>query len=343
MLRLLADDLTGALDSAAPFAAVRGALPVIWTETGFHPDDRDLAFDSGTRDAEAGQAAARVTALAPLLRGADPAFKKIDSRLRGHPAAEIAAATRAGGFRTTVVTGAFPAQGRIMRDGRQWVREGEGWRDVGVDLRAELAELGLKVGREPAAGKGVVVCDAVDDDELLRIVEAGRGLEPPVLWCGTGGLARARSGPGRALPAAEVVAPPVLVLIGTGHAATMAQLAALGRAESAGLRVARMTLPPGSPAAAARQALEALVGSVATVPAPATLIVAGGETLMCLCRELGTERLSVEGEIEPGVPVSHMVGGRWPGLGVVSKSGGFGDPRLLRRLLAPILGGAGHG
>jgi uncharacterized protein YgbK (DUF1537 family) len=63
-------------------------------------------------------------------------------------------------------------------------------------------------------------------------------------------------------------------------------------------------------------------------------VVAGGETLRGLCTAIGTEHLMVESEIEPGLPVSRMVGGLWDGLTVASKSGAFGAPDLLARLLS---------
>jgi D-threonate/D-erythronate kinase len=66
---------------------------------------------------------------------------------------------------------------------------------------------------------------------------------------------------------------------------------------------------------------------------PGTLVVAGGETLRALCMALDAEGLVVDGEIAAGVPASRLLGGRWDGLRVVSKSGAFGDQELLARLL----------
>lgn len=179
MLRLLADDLTGALDSAAPFAAARGPLPVLWTDAVCRAADGDLAFDSETRDADGGTAAARAGTLAAALAIGDAAiaFKKIDSCLRGQPAAEIAAVMAAGSFRSTVVAAAFPAQGRVTRGGRQWLRADGDWRDVGIDIGAELAGFGLEVARAPRPdGAGVFVCDAETEGDLERIAACGRAL-----------------------------------------------------------------------------------------------------------------------------------------------------------------------
>jgi uncharacterized protein YgbK (DUF1537 family) len=85
--RLLADDLTGALDSAARFVPLTGPLPVVWRDTDV---PEGAAIDSGTRDLAEDAAYSRIKRFAPLLQGADIAFKKIDSLLRGHVAMELA-------------------------------------------------------------------------------------------------------------------------------------------------------------------------------------------------------------------------------------------------------------
>src|SRR5690349_14816370 len=66
---------------------------------------------------------------------------------------------------------------------------------------------------------------------------------------------------------------------------------------------------------------------------PGTLIVAGGETLRGLCIALGARSLEVRGRIVPGLPHSVLRGGVWDGVLVVSKSGAFGHPGLLRDLI----------
>ena len=49
---------------------------------------------------------------------------------------------------------------------------------------------------------------------------------------------------------------------------------------------------------------------------------------------LGAASLEVQGRILPGLPRSVLRGGLWDGVTVVSKSGAFGPPHLLRDLLA---------
>ena len=335
--RLLADDLTGALDSAAQFCAAFGPVPVGWADDAAAPV---LALDAGTRDLDAAGARARVAALAPALAGADLAFKKIDSLLRGHVSVEIAACLRAGKFDAVVIAPAFPAQGRITRHGRQLAHGS----DVGVDLAAALAREGIYVARRgpgDALPPGVSLWDAETDDDLLAIAAQARGR---VLWCGTAGLAGALALP---VPLQDNAAPrplarPVLALVGSDHAVARAQVAAcriqvtLGDAlpEIGHGSVLTVAIPDGTGRAeAACLIVEQLEKNMVRLARPGTLIVTGGATLRAVCAALGADGLTVEGNLLPGVPTSRLRGGRWDGLRVVSKSGAFGDKGLLARLL----------
>ena len=67
---------------------------------------------------------------------------------------------------------------------------------------------------------------------------------------------------------------------------------------------------------------------------PEGLFVSGGETLRGLADAVDADAFEVTGEIGPGLPAARVCGGRWDGVELVSKSGGFGKPDLLARLLA---------
>lgn len=315
-LRLLADDLTGALDSAARFVPVTGPVATLWHDTDL---PEAAAIDSGTRDMPETAARAVIERVAPFLVGGAPAFKKIDSMLRGHVALELAACMR--WFDHCVLAPAFPFQGRITRGGRQLVRSDEGWRDIGVDLTAALGALGV----------AVQVRDAETDADLDAIVAEGLALSGRVLWCGTGGLAGALAGR-RAVPC-PALPRPVLALIGSNHAVSRAQVAAV----PLGLRDAVMVcaLPAGLERDEARRRIGGRFAAVLRerTERPGTLFVTGGETLRDLCGVLGASHLEVDGEIEPGVPTSVLRGGAWDGQRIVSKSGAFGDAGFLARLL----------
>jgi uncharacterized protein YgbK (DUF1537 family) len=358
-LRLLADDLTGALDTAAELTALCGSVRVLWDSAATAtPQPDSVALDSGTREAARDAAIARVQALAPALAGAGIAYKKADSLLRGHVAAELAACFGLGAWHHCIFAPAFPAQGRITRNGHILVRQAGGdWSRVGEDsLLALLAAEGLPVRPgflDAPLPPGIAVFDAETEDDLAHLAAVGRQVQAPVLWCGSGGLARALAGNTRVRPS-TVLKPPVLGLFGSDQQATARQLAACGpcwirladggsaeaariaqQMDAAGVALTSLDLPAGLSRGEAAQRIEAAFTDLAhRLPRPGTLLAAGGETLRALCRGLGAQSLQATGLVAPGVPRSVMQGGAWDGIAVVSKSGAFGTDTLWRDLLA---------
>jgi uncharacterized protein YgbK (DUF1537 family) len=65
----------------------------------------------------------------------------------------------------------------------------------------------------------------------------------------------------------------------------------------------------------------------------ACLFMTGGDTAHFVCRALGIRALLLQREFAPGVPVAIAEGGPFDGVSVALKSGGFGEPDLLCRLL----------
>jgi uncharacterized protein YgbK (DUF1537 family) len=358
VVRIVADDLTGALDAAAPLVGVAGPLPVRW-----HPFLPQAARQSFVLDTESREATGRYDEWLDALRDADLAFKKIDSLLRGCTVDEVAASLQSGVFASAVIAPAFPPQQRITKDGRQlWrARPSDEWQPVACDLMAELRHRGLPIrpassGSE-VAGCGFFFCDAKTEEDLEAIVRAGRCLSGPVLWVGSAGLARALAG--TAQPAAEAPLPaPALLVIGSHHPVTLAQVEQLGA--QAGEAMIRLGLG----ATEFAPALDALAAALATrgcaalvlalrdgtgaptagpffdrvmgaaierLAQPRSLIATGGATLFRLVRALCADGLLVTGELMPGIARSRLEGGRWPGTTVISKSGAFGAPDLLVR------------
>jgi D-threonate/D-erythronate kinase len=222
---IIADDLTGAADSAIAFAKRRLPARVSWGEP--RAEDRAdalvLAFDADTRRLPAAAAARRHREILPRLFDARMhVFKKIDSTLRGHPAEEIGAlldvlAAHIPELRV-VFSPAFPAGGRVTRAGRVYVHgtplertefwdaarhpenadlvgllDGAGLRARHValeDIRGETPRLPAIVD-DTRTGATVLVCDAESDDDLDRIVAAGLARDRPTLFAGSAGLAHA--------------------------------------------------------------------------------------------------------------------------------------------------------
>ncbi len=224
---ILADDLTGAADSAIAFARRRLAARVVWGDARpeDHVDVSVLAYDVATRELDGALAARRHgEALRRLLQPRVNLFKKVDSTLRGHPAEEIAAMLEenlALGSRPRVVLApSFPATGRAVRDGEVRV-DGvplpftEYWppgRDAALanlvtllgtaglpahnirlaTVRGDRAELRAAIANSGATGRNAVaVCDAESEDDLQRIAAAGLDGDVPTFFIGSAGLAHA--------------------------------------------------------------------------------------------------------------------------------------------------------
>lgn len=219
---ILADDLTGAADCAIAFA--RRGLPasVAWGRD--PPDDAVLALDADSRRLPPGAAAARHRSLLQAHhRDGAALFKKIDSTLRGQPAAELAATVldlRARGRGAlAIVAPAFPAAGRTVVDGRVrvdgrpleqiplWARDhsypsadlgaalqGAGLRVRMAGLDAVRAGLPEVVQAAIMACDDAVVCDAVTPADLDAVANATLPRAAELFWTGSGGLAEALAG-----------------------------------------------------------------------------------------------------------------------------------------------------
>lgn len=59
------------------------------------------------------------------------------------------------------------------------------------------------------------------------------------------------------------------------------------------------------------------------------LVLTGGETAAAVLRALGCSSFDLGGEVLPGVVWGYIAGGRYAGLPVVTKAGGFGDENTL--------------
>lgn len=350
-LAVVADDLTGAADAAAPFA-VRG-LDVSVALTALGQPDRSrldlrsvdvLALVTDNRWRPGDEATARTRTAVLAVRDWHPTllFLKIDSTLRGRVRTDVSVALDAWGSRTAVATPAFPAQGRTVHRGALAVHG-----QVTVPAICE---------RFPA---GVRTVDARTHDELVGI--ARRILEDGAVAVGSGGLARALADalvttPGaRRLPGSPVAG--VLLVVGTTHPTTQEQLAVLlasgaelvvvdgsvpepvdaaARALHGGHRVVLTSAVTGDVAADSPEAVvlaEQLAGVVAAVVSTAPsvgLVLTGGATALAVARALGAVELRLLSEVAEGLPLGELVTDdrRIP---VVTKSGGFGAPDSLCR------------
>lgn len=360
MLAVIADDLTGALDTGIQFRkqgfSTRVVLPPFPPGSLEQADAEVLVVDLETRHSGAAEASARVAECAQrlLAAGARQFYKKIDSTLRGPWAEELAALRRTVGAGQAVVCPAFPAVGRRVREGQVYVA---GAPLAGERPAAALTRAGERLAsREegqivPGGRPGMVLADAETDKDLDALIEwaTARGLDR--VLCGSGGLAGAWA---RALrPAGFIDSPPsrpcrrILVAAGSPHPATLAQVEILARLPGTSFR-------PEQPLAGSAFALILTSGAApGEVAEPASIakglaaraaklhteqpfdgwVLTGGETAYHLLQALGAEGVRLESEALPGIPVSVIEGGAAGGGRVVTKSGGFGEPDALARLV----------
>ena len=341
---IVADDLTGALDSAVTFAGMGLRCTVarrpadIPAAMATAPDV--LAVSTASREGSPEAATGAVSHVFDAIENRPKlVFKKVDSRLKGHCAAELGMVAARTGIGRAVVSPSIPAQGRATQSGQL---SGAGVASP-IDVAAIFAGAGVRVE----------VPDAATDADLDRVVTAAMSGNP-VLLVGAAGFAAALARhlrPGeRPSPVGNLPAP-LLLAIGSRDPITLAQLDALraagvqelpapgGRVEvpTGGIRQDALLLrlvTGGDPFAPLRaNALFAASASeFAKSAGVGTLLACGGETADAILGSLGVGILEVEGEALPGVPVSLMVvGGRRTRL--VTKSGGFGAPDALARIV----------
>src|SRR5580658_2587247 len=134
---LLADDLTGACDSAAAFLPTGRAVRVwLGAAATFPATEPVQAFNTESRSLSPDKASRIVARTASVLASNSQTllFKKIDSAARGPFAAEILAAHRAFKARAVLLAPAFPAAGRTVRNGILEIQDATGQRTQRIDI-----------------------------------------------------------------------------------------------------------------------------------------------------------------------------------------------------------------
>ncbi|CAN5858716.1 four-carbon acid sugar kinase family protein [soil metagenome] len=257
-LLILADDLTGAADSAARchhaglpahvyLTAVAGPLPA-----------GAVAFNTDSRHLSSPEAAAQVRRLLKTFAASQPVqwYKKIDSTLRGNIGAELDAMltvlTPADAQPCAVVCPAFPAQNRGLVDGYlvythtaanrlhlPTLLSQQTDRPVAAislaDIRTGLDHLVAKLTQAQEQGAQLFVLDALDEADLGYILAAVQQALPGALFCGSAGLIEpfAREHARQGLSSQPVESAPVqlrrpiFAVSGSGSAMAHEQLAKL--------------------------------------------------------------------------------------------------------------------
>lgn len=349
--RILSDDLTGALDTAAAWACA-AEVPV-FLDTPATSTQAVQAVVTGTRDVPTDELPARLAPCLDWLTATGSAYKKIDSLLRGNTFAELAWLMRSGRFAGAVFAPAFPAQGRFTAQGRHWVaspRQPYGPRShehpgplalaltrvgLGVQIPAQVSDCLQHPGH-------VVIPDLLTDHDLDEL--ATLTAQPQAsnwLWCGSAGLAWALVRQQLA-GAAPLQTPPdcgpgrPLLLTASQHPVLREQLHRLAPLDLPIDLVDLAESEPLSPQQAQARLAQRMQTLVAHHPRPPLLAVVGGDTLLALCRAAGVRSLQAGPSPRTGWGRAKLVGGAWDGLCCYSRSGAFGPPDDLGALLATL-------
>lgn len=267
-LAIIADDLTGACDTACQFARY-GFQPIILHSLDSRPAPRYpfVVVNSDSRKQEACLAHQKVLHLGKDLLGQGYSlfYKKMDSTLKGNWGAELSAVVKLTRPEIVVVAPAFPAWGRITIGGIQCAQGRpvfeppastsnlRPWESANL-VEVLQAHFGNRVClfRSSAVKKGPAslakqmeaarfrgfpfqVFDALREDDLGTVALAGCRLECHLLWTGSAGLARYLPlGWGCKLKSERPVPPqsaePALVINGSFNLANAAQLDVLSEA-----------------------------------------------------------------------------------------------------------------
>lgn len=254
---VIADDLTGALDTALQFRKA-GKQTIVSTRPGVWPSRGTVvALSTETRHVPAADAAASVTAaFRTLKRGLSARiYKKTDSLLRGNIGAELRALCDVAGAGPLVFAPAYPTGGRTTiggvhrlegvpvaaaspgRDPLTPVRESHiptllrdsGLRAEGVSLdvvRGSRDGLVAELERAGRSGVDILAPDVENNDDLNNIASAVRASAVGRVSAGSAGLAEYLAGPNRASgkPSYLAQAAFVAAVVGTPSTHTKAQV-----------------------------------------------------------------------------------------------------------------------
>lgn len=341
---IIADDLTGALDTGTPFVEaglkVAVAIEVSALSAALARTPDVVVVNTASRALSSDEAVERVTAAIRALGSAEPQilFKKIDSRLKGNVAAESVALAKVSGRDRIIVAPAIPDQQRFTINGAVTGR--------GVDAPLPVRPL------FPEKSVRIDICDAVSDAELDHLV-AGADWSAAIA-VGARGLgsafARTFEKTTNALPT-FFPSGKTLFAFGSRDPITTAQIERLAETCQG---VIVVEAPAGNLASSAVTGLPAVVRCSGELTAPSERVVCrfaagvcekivqtrpdmimmgGGDTALAILQELGATVLVPNGEIEAGIPWFEIEDVDDRTIRCAVKSGGFGNINSLLKLV----------
>lgn len=213
---------------------------------------------------------------------------------------------------------------------------------------------------------GIAIADAEIDVDLAALAEAVADRQDWLL-CGAAGFARQLapvlplSHASPRLPAIETSRDPVLVVAGSRHEATTRQIAHLQAAGFPVVRLDQATIETSeamndsivaetaaalrgntavvlttaglSRSALGERSVAAILADIAiedrVSDACGGLVLTGGDVAMAVCDGLRADAIRLHGDVLPGIPWGTLLGGKRPGLPIVTKAGSFGGDGAL--------------
>jgi len=225
-LAVIADDLTGACDTACQFALYGFRPEVAHASPHEAVQPKFLVCNSESRKDDAVTAQQKICDITAALLRAQylPFYKKLDSTLKGPWCSELAGMAKALKPEIIVVAPAFPTWGRTTVEGIQCIHGRPIWEsrfhavphedgppaaEPGNLVQALQCQFGKRVRhiRRTSMKRGAaalakemetarfhgfpfLVFDAEADEDLKTVALAGCRSERKILWAGSGGLAR---------------------------------------------------------------------------------------------------------------------------------------------------------
>jgi len=238
---ILADDLTGANDTAIQFVkqGLSGLVIVNGGQTnaGLFDKYNVISVNSDSRRLSADEAYRVVHRIAKQFETGFFVYKKVDSVLRGNPGQELGAVMDALDISLALVAPSFPAnrstiENGVLSNGTDAIQVFSG----GTGRKTEnipLVEIRKGAGGvmdfiNSRIGTQVFVADAVTDDDLAIIHKASASLERPHVLAGSAGLAnqlaRGLAKEGAAPYEKSSALSPALIIAGTRQGETAAQI-----------------------------------------------------------------------------------------------------------------------
>jgi D-threonate/D-erythronate kinase len=214
-LIIIADDLTGAMDSSG-YLAGHGLEVIVDLNQKFETRTDVIAITTNSREDPPSLATQKIKDVASKLKG-NLIFKKIDSTFRGNVGPEITALAEVLSCQKVIVAPAFPQMGRTIKNGKLKIDNvpdphGEAISSLPTipqenNILSLLSQkTGLQAGLIPIADieagpeylqniivekrEKILLCDSLTQNHLQTVLKAVLGFNDSWLLCGSGGLAR---------------------------------------------------------------------------------------------------------------------------------------------------------